>query len=37
MKLNTNQPPHLYGTTKTQKFEILQNITVANLKFRRYR
>ena len=34
MKPDNNQPARLYGTAKTHKFETLQNITVANLKFR---
>ena len=34
MKLDSNQPAHLYGTAKTHKFETLEDITVANLKFR---
>ena len=34
MKPDINQPAHLYGTAKTYKFETLEDITVANLKFR---
>ena len=33
MKPDSNQPPRLYGTAKTHKFETLEDITVANLKF----
>ena len=28
-----NQPARLYGTNKTHKFETLEDITAANLKF----
>ena len=31
---DSNQPARLYGTAKTHKFETLEDITVANLKFR---
>ena len=31
---DSNQPALLYGTAKTHKFETLEDITVANLKFR---
>ena len=34
MKPDSNQPARHYGTAKTQKFEFLQEIAVANLKFR---
>ena len=34
MKLDSNQLARLYGTAKTHKFETLEDITVANLKFR---
>ena len=34
IKLDRNQPARLYGTAKTHKFETLEGITVANLKFR---
>ena len=34
MKPGSNQPARLYGTAKTHKFETLEDITVANLKFR---
>ena len=34
MKPDSNQPAHLYGTAKTHKFETLEDITIANLKFR---
>ena len=34
MKPDSNQPACLYGTAKTHKFETLEDITVANLKFR---
>ena len=34
MQPDSNQPARLYGTTKTHKFETLEDITVANLKFR---
>ena len=34
MKPDSNQPTRLYGTAKTHKFETLEDITVANLKFR---
>ena len=34
MQPDTNQPARLYGTAKTHKFEILEDITVENLKFR---
>ena len=34
MKPDSNQPARLYGTAKTHKFETLEDITVANLKFR---
>ena len=33
MKLDSNQPARLYGTAKTHKFEFLEDIIVANLKF----
>ena len=33
MQLYCNQPAHLYGMTKTHKFETLEDITVSNLKF----
>ena len=33
MKPDSNQPARLYGTAKTHKFETLEDITVANLKF----
>ena len=33
MQSDSNQWPHLYGLAKTHKFETLQAITVANLKF----
>ena len=33
MKPYSNQPVCLYGTAKTHKFENLEDITVANLKF----
>ena len=32
-KADSNQPPCLYRTVKTHKFETLENITIANLKF----
>ena len=34
IKPDSNQPARLYGTAKTHKFEFLEDITVANLKFR---
>ena len=34
MKPESNQPARLYGTAKTLKFETLEDITVASLKFR---
>ena len=34
MEPDTNHPARLYGTAKTHKFETLEDITVANLKFR---
>ena len=34
MQPDSNQPARLYGTAKTHKFETLEDITVANLKFR---
>ena len=34
MQLDSSQPARLYGTAKTHKFETLEDITVANLKFR---
>ena len=34
MKPDSNQPARFYGTAKTHKFETLEDITVANLKFR---
>ena len=34
MKPNSNQTERLYGTAKTHKFENLEDITLANLKFR---
>ena len=34
MKPDSNQPARLYGTVKTYKFEFLEDIIVANLKFR---
>ena len=34
MKPDSNQPARLYETAKTHKFETLEDITVANLKFR---
>ena len=34
MKPDSNQPSRLYGTAKTHKSETLEDITVANLKFR---
>ena len=33
MQADNNQPARLYQTAKTHKFETLENITVANLKF----
>ena len=33
MKPDSNQPARLYGIAKTNKFETLEDITVANLKF----
>ena len=33
MQPDSNQPAHLYGTTKTHRFETLEDITVANMKF----
>ena len=34
MKPDSNQPTRLYGTAKTHRFEFLEDITVAKLKFR---
>ena len=34
MKPDSNQPARFYGTAKTHKFETLEDIIVANLKFR---
>ena len=34
MQPESNQPACLYQTAKTHKFETLENIAVANLKFR---
>ena len=34
MKPDSNQLARLYGTAKTHKFECLEGITIANLKFR---
>ena len=34
IKPDSNQPKRLYGTAKTHKFENLEDITLANLKFR---
>ena len=34
MQPESNQPARLYGTAKTHKFETLEDIIVANLKFR---
>ena len=34
MQPDSNQPAHLYGTAKTHKFETLENITLANMRFR---
>ena len=34
MEPDSNQPSRIYGTAKTHKFETLEDITVANLKFR---
>ena len=34
MQPDSNQPTRLYRTPKTHKFEILDDITVVNLKFR---
>ena len=34
MKSDSNQPACLYGTAKTHMFENLDDITIANLKFR---
>ena len=34
MQPDSNQPARLYGTAKTHKFESLEGITAANLKFR---
>ena len=34
MQLDINKPARLYGTAKTHKYETLEDITVANLKFR---
>ena len=34
MKSDSNQPACLYGTIKTNKFKTLEDITVANVKFR---
>ena len=33
MKPDSNQSAHFYGTAKTHKFEFLEDITVADLKF----
>ena len=33
MQPDSNQPARFYGTAKTHKFEILKDITVANLNF----
>ena len=33
MQPHCQQPARLYGTTKTHKFETLENITTTNLKF----
>ena len=33
MQTDSNQPESLYGTAKTHKFETLEDIIVANLKF----
>ena len=34
MQPDSNQLALLYGTAKTHKFETLEDVTVANLKFR---
>ena len=34
MQPDSNQPARLYGTAKTHKFETLENITLANMRFR---
>ena len=34
MKPDSNQPVRLYGTAKTYKVETLEDISVANVKFR---
>ena len=34
MQPDSNQLARLYGTAKTHKFETLEDVTVANLKFR---
>ena len=34
MQPDSNQPIRLYGTTKTHKFETLEDITGVNLKLR---
>ena len=34
MQPDSNQPAYLYGTAKSHKFETLEEITGANLKFR---
>ena len=34
MQPDSNQPARLYGAAKSQKFETLEDINVANLKFR---
>ena len=34
MKSDSNQPACLYGTAKTHMLENLEDITIANLKFR---
>ena len=33
MEPDSNQPSRIYGTAKTHKFETLEDITAANLKF----
>ena len=33
MQPDSNQSAYLYGTTKTHRFETLEDITVANMKF----
>ena len=33
MQTHSNQPESLYGAAKTHKFETLEDIIVANLKF----